>query len=233
VVPVYEVAGDLNYGVGNIDFPGDVVVKGDVRPGFTINAGGAVAVRGLVEGATITAGHDLAVLGVVGERGSTFEVGGDLAAQYLHSTNARVAGTATVAREIVNCQLIANRIATSSTGRIVGGSVIAQTDIDAGALGGANGILTEVSVLSRDPSAVIRARRSAHPGAVLRIGGIRRQLEDELEAASFWDVEGTIVSLPAGADEDEVRKLRESPSSGASSGASSDASSTESPPTAA
>jgi hypothetical protein len=215
VLPVFEVAGDQDYGVGNIDFPGDVIVRGDVRPGFSIRAGGAVVVRGFVEGATITSKHDLAVSGVVGEQPSRFDVGGDLAAGYLHTTIAEVAGTATVRREIVNCTLNANRVATSSTGRIVGGVVTAETEIDAGVIGAANGLLTEVSVLSRASTAVIRARRAAHPGAVVHVGGVRRQIEDLIEAPSFWDVEGTIVSLPAGADESDVRKLRESGSTAA------------------
>ncbi|MSQ42261.1 MAG: DUF342 domain-containing protein [Dehalococcoidia bacterium] len=46
ILPVFEVAGNLDYSVGNIDFPGDVVVPGDVRPGFSIVAGGSVAVTG-------------------------------------------------------------------------------------------------------------------------------------------------------------------------------------------
>ena len=43
-VPTYDVPGDLDYSVGNIDFSGEVVVHGDVKPGFAIRAGGSVVV---------------------------------------------------------------------------------------------------------------------------------------------------------------------------------------------
>ena len=45
------------------------------------------------------------------------------------------------------------------------------------------------------------SERCFFPGAVVHVGGVRRQIEDLIEAPSFWDVAGTIVSLPAGADE--------------------------------
>lgn len=204
IVPVYEVAGDLGYAVGNIDFPGDVVVRGDVRPGFSITATGSIVVQGLVESATLTAGGNLTVMGVVGEHWSVFSVGGDLTAQYLHTTEARVHGTVTVAREIMNCRIEAERLAMSSSGRLVGGVVTARSGIDAGTIGAANGTLTEVTVLARTPGAVIRARKSAHPGVVIRVGGGRREVSDELEAVSFWDIAGTVLTLRASAEEHEA-----------------------------
>lgn len=205
IIPVYEVAGDLGYSVGNIDFPGDVIIRGDVRPGFAIAATGSIVVQGLVESASLTAGQDLTVMGVVGERWSVFVVGGDLTAQYLHTTEAHVTGTVQVAREIMNCRIEAQRVAMNANGRLVGGTVTAQTEIDAGAIGAANGTLTEVTVLARDPGAVIRARRAAHPGIVVRVGGGRREIADVLEAVSFWDVAGTVLTLRAGAEEHEAR----------------------------
>jgi uncharacterized protein (DUF342 family) len=46
VLPVFEVPGNLDFHVGNIEFPGDVIVRGDVRSGFSIIAGGSVTVGG-------------------------------------------------------------------------------------------------------------------------------------------------------------------------------------------
>jgi uncharacterized protein (DUF342 family) len=211
IVPVYEVAGDLDYSVGNIDFPGDVIVRGDVRSGFAITATGSIVVQGLVESATITAGQDLTVMGVVGERWSVFTVQGDLTAQYLHTTEAHVGGSVVVAREVMNCRIDAERLTMAATGRLVGGTVTVRAGIDAGAIGAANGTLTEVTVSSRAPSAVIRARRSAHAGVVIRVGGARHELADELTAVSFWDVAGMLVTLRAAADEQEVIAAQEQP----------------------
>jgi len=38
-MPVYEVDGDVDYGVGNINFIGSVVIKGSIRDGFSVVAG--------------------------------------------------------------------------------------------------------------------------------------------------------------------------------------------------
>src|SRR5690606_32591089 len=40
VFPVYEVKGDVDYSVGNIDFVGTVVIRGNVLTGFKVKAAG-------------------------------------------------------------------------------------------------------------------------------------------------------------------------------------------------
>lgn len=40
VEPVYEVGGDVDFASGNIDFVGDVVIRGAVTSGFKVRAGG-------------------------------------------------------------------------------------------------------------------------------------------------------------------------------------------------
>jgi len=33
-----EIEGDVDYNTGNIEFPGIVIIKGDVKPGFVVRA---------------------------------------------------------------------------------------------------------------------------------------------------------------------------------------------------
>ena len=105
-LPVFAVEGDRDDSVGNIDFAGDETVRGDVMPGFSINATGSVTVSGMSEHATIRAGGDLIVQGVVGLIEPEIVVGGNLTAQYLHNTSVEVAGEAVINREVVNWWLI-------------------------------------------------------------------------------------------------------------------------------
>jgi len=51
---VLNVQGDVDYSTGNIDFPGEVQIKGDVKPGFTVKAKGDVVVGGVIEAATVS-----------------------------------------------------------------------------------------------------------------------------------------------------------------------------------
>lgn len=211
ILPIFEVRGDLDYGVGNIEFPGDVVILGDVKAGFAITAGGAVIVRGLVEGATITAGGDLTVAGTVGEHRTVFEVGGNLIARYLHTTEATVQGTAQITGEIVNCTITAERVTTGSQGRIVGGSITAHSEIDTGSLGARQGAATYITVTESDPGIAARARRATYPGVVIQIGHARRTITQELPAASFWEAGNTVIALRVTADETAVAAARSAP----------------------
>ncbi len=55
VLDVYEVNESISMKIGNIDFPGKIVIRGDVPTGFTIKAEGDISIFGLVEAATIIA----------------------------------------------------------------------------------------------------------------------------------------------------------------------------------
>ena len=48
ILPVYEVNGDADLSVGNIDFRGDVIIHGAVCSGLTVKATGTVTVDGIV-----------------------------------------------------------------------------------------------------------------------------------------------------------------------------------------
>lgn len=60
---LYVVEGDLNFKYGNIRYQGDVLVKGNVLPGFEIFATGSVVIEGDVDEARIVAGGDIKILG--------------------------------------------------------------------------------------------------------------------------------------------------------------------------
>ena len=59
VINLLEIDGDVDLNTGNIDFDGDVNVKGNVITGIRINALGNIYIGGHVEGAVITTQKDL------------------------------------------------------------------------------------------------------------------------------------------------------------------------------
>ena len=204
VVATYEVPGDLDYSVGNLTFPGDVTVRGDVKPGFCIDATGSVTVQGVTDHATIRAGQDIVVRGVVGGDESVLEAGGDVVAQYLHGAHITAGGEVLTAREIVNCTVTARRVETPQAGRIVGGEIIAKDEVDTGALGSPKAVPTRVRAgeIGARPAQepVVRARRAAYPGVLVQVGVAALLLTDDADAASFWAVGDAIVRLSAGAN---------------------------------
>ena len=61
VSSVYEVPADVDNSVGDINYPGNVSVKGNVKSGFVIYADGDIMVEGVVEGAKLYAGGQIIV----------------------------------------------------------------------------------------------------------------------------------------------------------------------------
>lgn len=61
VDPTVTISGDVDASVGNIDFLGDVIIKGEVMEGFSVTAGRDVTVGGNVTGAKIKAGGSITI----------------------------------------------------------------------------------------------------------------------------------------------------------------------------
>ncbi|HWQ62170.1 MAG TPA: FapA family protein, partial [Negativicutes bacterium] len=53
VSPVIEIKGDVDLSTGNVEFVGNVVVRGSVQSGFTVKADGNVEIYGSVSGGTV------------------------------------------------------------------------------------------------------------------------------------------------------------------------------------
>ena len=84
---------NVNNVTGNIHFPGDVVVEGDVCDGFSIKCGGDVIVKGVVEAAKIEAGGNVHIAkGINGGGNAELSVGGDFHSQYIEGSVITVKG---------------------------------------------------------------------------------------------------------------------------------------------
>ena len=63
VNPVLDINGDVDFSTGDIDFVGNVCINGNINPGFKVNSGGDVEVRGFIDGAEVTAAGSIMVRG--------------------------------------------------------------------------------------------------------------------------------------------------------------------------
>ena len=97
VRPVAQFAGDINYETGNIDFLGNVDVKGSVTGGFELKASGAISISGGVEArAEVQAGGDLTIgLGIVGDETRVVSDGA-LTVKYIQDASVEAAGDVVV-----------------------------------------------------------------------------------------------------------------------------------------
>lgn len=63
---------NVDYSTGNIDFPGKVIVKGDVKPDFVVKAQEDITVKGVIEAATVISFNGSITAGGIKGRGKAF-----------------------------------------------------------------------------------------------------------------------------------------------------------------
>jgi uncharacterized protein (DUF342 family) len=149
VFDLFEVKGDLDFSVGNIDFLGSVLVRGSVLPGFKIIAAGDIEVLGNVDGATLEAGGDIVIRGGVQMRNQgLIKAGGTVRARFLQGANVEAGVDVVVRDSIMHSYISAARNVQMEAQKsvIVGGLVRAGNEIRTRTLGSPMATPTEVEV---------------------------------------------------------------------------------------
>lgn len=148
ILPVYEIHGDADLSVGNIDFRGDVIIHGAVCSGLTVKATGTVTVDGIVEGANIEAGKDVVLRsGVMGASRATIMANGNISAKFFEYTRVHANGTIQ-ADVFLNCQVSCGEsiILNGKKASIIGGEVGAIESIEVDTLGSEGEVRTHVKI---------------------------------------------------------------------------------------
>lgn len=118
VLEILEVAGDVDFNQGHIDFPGLVRIQGAVLPDFKVRCKN-LEVEALEPGSMVEVTGDLVVRG--GIMRAAVKVGGSVSATYVTQTRMVCGGDLTVANELLQSRIQCGGTIhiTSSTGRIV------------------------------------------------------------------------------------------------------------------
>jgi uncharacterized protein (DUF342 family) len=175
VNPVFEVKGDVDYSIGNIDFIGPVAVHGAVREGFEVRSGSNITVDGVVEGATLESKGNITIsIGVRGTGKAKIRASGDISANYIDQANVRSDSNISISEAIMHSDVGARgeiSVMGSKKGQIVGGKVHAGSEIVCEVLGSEMGTKTEVMV-GELPEVVEERKRSEEN---------LKQFEDQLQ----------------------------------------------------
>ncbi|MGE5455317.1 MAG: DUF342 domain-containing protein [Methylocystaceae bacterium] len=138
VLPIYEIAGDVDYSTGNVDFVGNVLIMGNITTGFTVKAEGDIDVRGVIEGAMVVAGGNVVVSnGITGGDKAVVFAGGDVIARYIANARVEARNNIIVRDSILQSQIRAGVSVRAESGRgtIVGGVIQAEEEIIAKVIG--------------------------------------------------------------------------------------------------
>src|SRR3990170_9046630 len=144
----YAVEKDVDFSTGNITSKGTVVVKGNVRSGFVLDAVGDVEVWGTVEDSIIKSkGNVLVKGGFVGSGKGKIEAGGDVTIGFTRNQTI-VANNVKILREAVDCIIYAKNTVKVHGNKISieGGITTAGATIEVDSLGSKNEVHTDVEV---------------------------------------------------------------------------------------
>jgi uncharacterized protein (DUF342 family) len=146
VAEVLQIRDAVDYRTGHIDFPGDVILYGEVSDGFNIRAGGAIICRRTLDVSEVVCEKDLIVdRGIIGRKPGTVRVGGELRARFIENCYVEAEGSITVATGILNSAIhTKSRIDTDLKGIIVGGKLYALGGVTATQIGTRMGPRTEI-----------------------------------------------------------------------------------------
>jgi len=148
VFSTYEVPADVDNSTGNINFVGNLSVRGNVLSGFVIEVGGNVEVFGVVEAATIKAGGSIILRrGMTGNGKGLLVAGGDIVAKYIE--NSRVEAANDIKAEAIMHSDIkcGNRLELGGRkGLLVGGTARVGREIEAKVIGSYMATTTNLEV---------------------------------------------------------------------------------------
>ncbi|MDE5412941.1 DUF342 domain-containing protein [Alkalihalobacterium chitinilyticum] len=149
VYPVYEVQGDLDMKTGNIDFIGNVTIRGNVPAGFKVKAKGDIRIQGTVEAATIISeGSIFVAAGIAGQGKGLIKAKKDIHTTFINQGNVEADGDLHVNQSILHskCTVNGSIYCNKGKGNLVGGQLSAGKEIFAKEIGNSMHTQTELFI---------------------------------------------------------------------------------------
>ncbi len=161
VVDVLQIDGDVDYGTGNLNATGAIVIRGSIRSTFRVASEKDVIVHGSIEDARVEAGGAIEVQqGIVG--GEFGFVTAESTLQCTHAQNAKIraGGDVTIGRMDIGSEIRSGGriLATAANGILRGGRYSALNGLEARELGSEYGVPTWIQV-GPGPEVVAELRR--------------------------------------------------------------------------
>jgi uncharacterized protein (DUF342 family) len=175
----------VNFATGNVNFPGDIVIAGDVQGGFSVKSTGKIEIHGVIEDAEIKADGDVLIkAGFTGSGKGKISSKGDVFIKFIDNQTIEAEGSVQIADSCVQANVTAGKGIEVSTGAgvIVGGHVKAKGEIIAKVLGNQKNTKTvvEVSASGGEFQAELKAKEEAiqnQKEKMIEVGTIMRKIQ--------------------------------------------------------
>jgi uncharacterized protein (DUF342 family) len=144
----YEISTDVGASTGDIDYDGNVYIKGNVITGFSVKAKGNIEVNGVVEGAYIEAGgHVVLRRGIQGMNKGVIKAYGNIVSKFIE--NAEVIASGSISTETILHSRVSAKgdiIVSGRKGFVTGGAIRSGTLISVKTVGSSMGTNTVLEV---------------------------------------------------------------------------------------
>lgn len=148
VSDVYEVPADVDTSTGDIDYDGNVLIRGNVRTGYTVRAKGNIVVNGVVEGATLIADGEIVLKrGIQGMNRGSLQANGNIITKFIENSTVKSGGTIST-EAILHSKIEAKNeiIVAGKRGLVTGGELKAGSMITLKVAGSMMGTATVLEV---------------------------------------------------------------------------------------
>ena len=194
VLPELDVPGDVDFGIGSIDFTGAVNIRGSVREGFHVIAQGNIDVHGTIEGADVDSQDSITVYGGVRGMGKgSIRARGDVSISFADQAIIHSGGSIVVKNAILHSRLFAQKtilvLGKGKKSQIAGGRVEAGVEISCHVLGREMGTRTEV-VVGQPPEQL--ERRRVLQAEIKRCEENIEKIDPNIEFLKKQEAEGTL-----------------------------------------
>jgi uncharacterized protein len=162
VIPVIEVNGDVDLSTGNIEFVGNIVIRGSVQSGFTVKAEGDIEIAGTVSGGIVEGNNITIRMGIQGMQRGHVRANGTVTTKFIENALVFAGNNVLVSDVILHSRVNAacKVIVAGRHGLIVGGQIAAGEEIQAKIVGTPVASSTDLQVgvnpMLRDEYAQIR-----------------------------------------------------------------------------
>ncbi|MBQ3567264.1 MAG: DUF342 domain-containing protein [Oscillospiraceae bacterium] len=156
---------DVDNASGNINFSGDVLIKGDVREGFSVKAEGNINILGTAEGATIVSARNVTIQhGMTGGGKGIIRASGNVKCLFLENCTVQAQGNIDVDQVMYSELQSGDSIHVSGKkGSVTGGKLVAGKSIKANVIGAANNACLKTDiVIGCTPQMIKRQINIAH-----------------------------------------------------------------------
>lgn len=139
---------DLSIKEGNINFRGDVYIKGAVRTGMKVSASGSITVDGIVEAADLTAGKNILLRsGALGNKKGSISSGDSIVGRFFEKCNVNAVNDISCSYIMDSCMSAGKNIeVVGRKGLILAGETKAFQCIKSNNAGNEFGTITKIAV---------------------------------------------------------------------------------------